>query len=121
MDQFRFADFILDRSRRQLLRNGEVVRLGARAFDVLEVLVSRRDRIVSRDEVTEAVWPGIVVGDNNLNVQVGNLRRLLGPDAIVTVAGRGLRFARDSRSQAAALALPDRPSVAILPFETLGG
>ncbi|WP_292294059.1 winged helix-turn-helix domain-containing protein [Marivita sp.] len=121
MDQFRFADFILDRRTRQLLRGGEVVRLGARAFDVLETLVSNRDRIVSRDELMDTVWPGIVVGDNNLNVQVGNLRRLLGPGAIVTVAGRGLRFALNPQSRAPALALPDRPSVAVLPFETLGG
>ena len=121
MDHFRFADFVLDRRRRQLLRGGDVVRIGARAFDVLEVLVAHHDRIVPRDELMDAVWPGIVVGDNNLNVQVGNLRRLLGPDAIVTVPGRGLRFALDPHSRIPALALPDRPSVAVLPFETLGG
>ncbi len=69
----------------------------------------------------DAVWPKTVVGDNNLNVQIGNLRRLLGADAIVTVAGRGLRFALDTQPGIAALDLPDRPSVAILPFDTLGG
>ena len=121
MDQYRFADFILDCRRRQLLRGREIVRLGARAFDVLEVLVAHRERIVSRDELMDAVWPGVVVGDNNLNVQVANLRRLLGPDAIVTVTGRGLRFALDPQSQPPALTLPDKPSVAVLPFETLGG
>ncbi len=120
MDQFHFADFVLDRRRRQLLRDGQVVRLGARAFDVLEVLVSHRDRIVSRDELMDAVWPGIVVGDNNLNVQVGNLRRLLGADAIVTVAGRGLRLAL-AQTDGLPPALTEKPSVAILPFETLGG
>jgi len=121
MDQLRFAHFVLDRRKRQLFRGGEVVRLGARSFDVLEVLVSHRDRIVSRDELMDAVWPGLVVGDNNLNVQVGNLRRLLGPDAIVTVAGRGLRFALEAGDDARPMAVPDRPSVAILPFERLGG
>lgn len=121
MDQFRFANFILDRRRRQLLRGADVVRIGARAFDVLEMLVIHRDRIVTRDELMDAVWPETVVGDNNLNVQVANLRRLLGPDAIVTVAGRGLCFALDLLPETPTLALPDRPSVAVLPFEALGG
>jgi TolB-like protein len=121
MDQFRFADFTLDRRKRQLRRGTEVVRIGARAFDILEVLVVHRDRVVTRDEIMQTVWPGIVVGDNNLNVQVANLRRLLGPEAIVTVSGRGLSFALDLLPETPALPLPDKPSVAVLPFETLGG
>jgi TolB-like protein/tetratricopeptide (TPR) repeat protein len=62
------------------------------------------------------------VGENNLNVQVANLRRILGPEAIVTVPGRGLRFALDVASEGhIALGMPDRPSVVILPFSDLGG
>lgn len=121
MDQFRFADFVLDRRKRQLLRGSEILRVGTRAFDVLETLLVHRDRVVSRDEIMQTVWPDTVVGDNNLNVQVANLRRLLGADAIVTVPGRGLCFALDVRPDTPALALPDRPSVVVLPFETLGG
>ena len=121
MDQLRFADFVLDRRKRQLLCGTDVVRIGARAFDVLQMLVTHGDRIVTRDEIMATVWPDTVVGDNNLNVQVANLRRLLGSEAIVTVPGRGLYFALDLTPQAPALALPDRPSVAVLPFETLGG
>ena len=97
MDRFRFADFTLDRRKRQLFRGADVVRIGTRAFDVLEVLVANRDRIVTRDEIMDAVWPGTVVGDNNLNVQVGTLRRLLGPEAIVTVAGRVAPLPRQER------------------------
>ncbi|ABD56638.1 winged helix-turn-helix domain-containing protein [Jannaschia sp. CCS1] len=121
MDQIRFADFVLDRRRRVLLRGRDIVPLGARAFDLLEVLHTHRDRVVSRDEIMQAVWPDTIVGDNNLNVQVGNLRRLLGADAIVTVPGRGLHFALEDWQPGPELALPDRPSVVVLPFEALGG
>ena len=67
------------------------------------------------------VWPETVVGENNLNVQVANLRRILGPHAIVTVSGRGLRFALDVEADCPVpLGLPDRPSVVVLPFSDLG-
>jgi hypothetical protein len=69
----------------------------------------------------EAVWPNTVVGDDNLNVPVANLRRLPGAEAIVTVPGRGFTFALYVRHDAPALALPDRPSVVVPPFETPGG
>ena len=121
MDQFRFADFVLDRRKRVLLRGRDIVPLGARAFDLLDVLCIHRDRVVPRDEIMQAVWPDTVVGDNNLNVQASNLRRLLGADAIVTVPGRGLHFALEVLPPGPELALPDKPSVAVLPFETLGG
>lgn len=121
MDQIRFADFVLDRRKRQVLRGTDVLRIGARAFDLLEILLVNRDRVVSRDEIMLAVWPDTVVGENNLNVQVANLRRVMGADAIVTVPGRGLHFALDVMHDAPALALPDRPSVIVLPFDTLGG
>ncbi|NPD21246.1 winged helix-turn-helix domain-containing tetratricopeptide repeat protein [Alterinioella nitratireducens] len=121
MDTFRFSDFALDPRTRQLCRGVEVVALGARAFDLLELLVVNRNRVVSRDEVMASVWPGTVVGENNLNVQVANLRRVLGANAILTVSGRGLRFALDVAPDKLPLALPDRPSVVVLPFNSMGG
>ncbi|MGI1664174.1 winged helix-turn-helix domain-containing tetratricopeptide repeat protein [Palleronia sp. KMU-117] len=121
MDSVWFADFTLQRSTRRLIRGSEDVAIGARAFDLLDMLVARRDRVVGRDEIMKAVWPGTVVGENNLNVQVANLRRILGPNAIVTVPGRGLRFALDVTSEGpSTLRLPDRPSVVVLPFSNLG-
>lgn len=98
----------------------EIVPIGARAFDLLDILITHRDRVVGRDEIMAAVWPGAVVGENNLNVQVANLRKVLGGDAILTVPGRGLRFGLEV-GQAGALDLPDRPSVVVLPFADLGG
>ncbi len=85
MDVVAFSDFVFDRLKRQLRRGTEDLPLRARAMDLLEVLLSHRGGVVARDEVLEAVWPDMVVGDNNLNVQVANLRRVLGPKAIVTV------------------------------------
>lgn len=102
-------------------RGSDILPIGARAFDVLEVLVSHSDRIVSRAEILDTVWPDTVVGDNNLNVQVAKLRQVLGPEAIVTVPGRGLRFALDIARNARPLELPDGPSVVVLPFSNLGG
>lgn len=88
----RFGRFVLNVEQRRLLSDGAALTLGARAFDVLCTLLERRDRIVSRDELLDAVWPGLVVEENNLSVQIGTLRRLLGTDAISTVPGRGYRF-----------------------------
>jgi predicted ATPase/DNA-binding winged helix-turn-helix (wHTH) protein len=95
-------------SERQLLLDGRPVALGARAFDVLMALVERRDRTVAKSELLDCVWPGLVVEENNLQVQISTLRKALGPHAIATVPGRGYRFtaplegAGDGRSSAAA-------------------
>jgi len=122
MDNVRFLDFTLRRRARQLVRGDEDVVIGARAFDLLDLLITCRDRVVGRDEIMAAVWPDTVVGENNLNVQLANLRRLLGAGAIVTVPGRGLRFALEvALTGPLALGLPDRPSVVVLPFADLGG
>lgn len=121
MDSVRFCDFVLNLRTHRLTRASKEVSIGSRAFDLLALLVSRRDHVVSRNEIMEAVWPGTVVGDNNLNVQVANLRRLLGADAIATIPGRGLRFTLEvATEEAPPLSLPDRPSVVVLPFADLG-
>jgi len=79
---------------RRLLLGGEPAAIGARAFDVLLALIERHERVVSKAELLTLVWPGVVVEENNLTVQISALRKLLGPDAIATVAGRGYRFAQ---------------------------
>lgn len=93
--EYRFGRFCLDPVRRTLRADGEVCRLGTRALDLLLELVRERHRIVGKDELLDRVWPGLVVEENNLQVQVSALRRLLGPQAIVTVPGRGYRFVVD--------------------------
>jgi Predicted ATPase len=88
----RFGPFELQARHRRLLRDGEPVPVGARAFDVLLALAERRERIVTKAELMDLAWPGLVVEENNLQVQISSLRKLLGSDAIVTIPGRGYRF-----------------------------
>ena len=90
---YRFGQFELNPATRQLLANGVEVFLGARAFDVLLALIERRERLVTKNELLEAAWPGLVVEENNLQVQISALRKALGSHAIVTIPGRGYRFA----------------------------
>ena len=89
---YRFGRFDLSPATRQLLVDAQPAPLGARAFDVLVALVERRDRLVTKNELLEAVWPGVVVEENNLQVQISALRKILGTEAIATIPGRGYRF-----------------------------
>lgn len=89
---YEFAPYRLLPSERQLLCDGAPVKLGARAFDLLAALVERRDRTISKNELMDLVWSNVVVEENNLEVQIVTLRKLLGYAAIATVPGRGYRF-----------------------------
>lgn len=89
---YQFDEFQIDPMNRRLSRQGEALHIGGRAFDLLHALVRQRGRVVSKEELMETVWPGTYVETNNLQVQVFTLRRLLGNDAIVTVARRGYQF-----------------------------
>lgn len=89
---YRFGRFVLRPAERQLLIDGEPAPLGARAYDLLTVLLQRRDRVVSKDELLELLWPKAVVEENTLQVHVSALRKVLGPQAIATIPGRGYRF-----------------------------
>lgn len=77
-DRSRFGRFEIRFAERQLLADGQPTLLGARAFDVLAALVDQRDRVVPKAELLDLVWPGLVVEENNLQVQVSALRKLLG-------------------------------------------
>lgn len=74
---YRFGRFLLRPAERQLLIDGEPAPLGARAYDLLAVLVERRDRVVSKDELLDLVWPKAVLRENNLQVHVSALRKVL--------------------------------------------
>jgi len=125
---YRFGRFLLQPSAQRLLVDGEAATLGPRAFDVLVALVERAGQLVPKAELLERVWPAVVVEENNLQVQVSALRKILGPDAIATVPGRGYRFTLPlqpaggppppARPPAAspAPAGVDAPSIAVLPF-----
>ena len=126
---YRFDRFEILPAQRQLLMDGQPALLGARAFDLLLCLIRHRDRMVGKDELLALVWPGMVVEENNLTVQISALRKLFGAEAIATVAGRGYRFVQPGVEiqevgavpPADSLALPEKPSIAILPLVNLSG
>ncbi len=89
---FRFDRMEVRPAERALLIDGKAVELGSRAFDLLQALITHRDRVVTKDELLDMVWPGLVVEENNLQAQVSSLRKLLGPKAIATIPGRGYQF-----------------------------
>jgi DNA-binding winged helix-turn-helix (wHTH) protein len=80
--------------RRQLLVEGVPVELGTRAFDLLLVLLEADGSLVTKEELLDRVWPGIVVCEQSLKVQISALRKALGADRelIRTDFGRGYRF-----------------------------
>ena len=88
----RFGRFELQPAERRLLADGQPVALGARAFDLLVVLVARAGRLVAKNDLLTLVWPGLVVEENNLQVQISTLRKVLGQSAFATIPGRGYRF-----------------------------
>ena len=104
--RYRFDGFELDTAERQLYRQGQPVGLGARAIALLTALLGRPGRLLTKAELLDRVWPGLVVEENNLQVQVSALRKVLGAHVIVTVPGRGYRFV-----QAVHAMQPDQPTV----------
>jgi TolB-like protein len=128
---FLFEGFRLDR--RGLFRrdqNGAFIPIviGSRALEVLHTLVERSGDLVSRDEILAAVWPGTVIEGSNLPVQIAALRRVLDQgradgSCIQTIAGRGYRLVTQvtRASPDAGPPLPDKPSIAVLPFANLSG
>lgn len=95
--RYRFGRCELHPAARRLFVEGRPVVLGGRAFDLLLALIERRGRVVGKDELLEVVWPGTVVEENNLAVQVSTLRKQLGGRLIATVAGRGYQFTGELR------------------------
>jgi len=89
---FRGGRIRVDSRARVVLVDGRPAKLGGRAFDVLDALIRRSDRVVPKQELLDVVWPGLVVEENNLQVHVMSLRKLLGTDSIRTVSGRGYQF-----------------------------
>ena len=90
---YEFGGYRLDPARRSLTQaDGGGLKLTGRPFDTLVYLVEHAGEVVDRDAIVHAVWPRRVVEDNNLNQAIAVLRRLLGEQHIVTVAGRGYQF-----------------------------
>jgi TolB-like protein/tetratricopeptide (TPR) repeat protein len=138
-ESYVFGPFDLSADRRELRCRDVPVQLGSRAIDLLLALVRRQGELAAKDELMEEVWPGTVVEENNLKVHVSALRKALGTEpeysrCLLTVPGRGYRFVAqvDHRRQEARLdkahtplepvtplPLPDKPSIAVLPFTNM--
>ena len=120
-----FGPFRLDRPGRQLLRDGQPVSLGRRAFDTLAALVDADGATLTKDTLLATIWPGLIVEENNLQVQISTLRKALGDGWIITIPGRGYRLSttppKSPAPLAAPLQLPDLPSLVVLPFANLSG
>src|SRR5258706_953989 len=108
MGSYRFGTIEVRPAERRVLVDGAPATLGARAFDLLVALIENRERVMSKDELLTLVWPGVVVEENNLQVQVSTLRKLLGPEAVSTLPGRGYRFTLVPDADASSPASPRR-------------
>src|SRR5580658_2197925 len=109
--------FQLDPASHSVTRaDGTLLPLGTRAMDLLLVLARANGEVVSKAVIMDAVWPGLVVEENNIQVQVSALRRALGEQWIVTIPARGYRLVRTPVTPAE----PSRPVLAVLPFTDIG-
>ncbi len=108
---FRFGDFVLDGSQRRLLRSGEDVYLPPKTFELLLHLLQNRGRVLTKDELLEAVWPDVNVVENTLAQRIREIREALGDGAhgarfIKTVPRVGYQFIAE---------LDDKPAGALAP------
>ena len=128
--RFAFGPFVLNSGAGTLLRNDVPVAVGYRGLKLLAALVGRSGEILSKAELMDAAWPGTAVEEGNLTVQIAQLQKLLGPAGdggggwIATVPRVGYRFTGAVEQLAGTkrkpLPLPDKPSIAGLPFVNVG-
>jgi TolB-like protein/Tfp pilus assembly protein PilF len=136
---FAFGNHVLDVERRELRRSGEPVALEPQVFDLLVHLVRNRGRVVSKDELLKSIWGGRIVSESAVTTRLNAARKAIGDDGaaqrfIRTVPRRGVHFIGAVREESAPavpaepnpaplarmpLALPDKPSIAVLPFASL--
>jgi adenylate cyclase len=139
---FRFENQTLDLARRELRRDGKAVMVEPKVSDLLVYLIENRDRLVTKDDLITHVWGGRIVSDSALTSAINAARKAIGDDGraqrlIRTSSRKGYRFVGSVRFHASAepiavpgpvpgptpgptLALPDRPSIAVLPFHNMG-
>jgi len=115
-----FGPFRLDPVRRTLTRDSAPIKLAARPFDTLLYLIEAQGRLVEKDELLAAVWPGRIVEEGNLPQTISILRKTLQTDGndegyIATAAGRGYRFAAPVHTESGAreMAMASAPSTLV--------
>jgi len=134
---YAFGPFRLDVAAGILFRGAEPVALGQRAIALLQILVEGGGNPISKDRLIESAWPGLAIEESNLAVQIAALRRVFaeepgGDSWIETLPRRGYRYVgpvavKEQENQGAAgneqpaLAPPDKPSLAVMPFTNMSG
>jgi len=133
--RYLFEDCALDVDRRQLWRRNALVAIEPQVFDLLTFLLQNRDHVVSRDDLIAAIWAGRIVSESALTTRINAVRSAIGDNGeeqrlIKTFPRKGVRFVgavqeEDAKSVAAIshepFALPEKPSIAVLPFTNVGG
>jgi len=137
--QYRFEDFVLDTDRRELSHGAETIVSGPQVFDLLTYLVQSRAHVVSKDDLIDVVWGGRIISESTLTSHINAVRKAIGDTGeeqrlVRTVPRKGYRFigevqeidagpnpAAPSEPTAPASLVPDRPSIAVLPFLNLSG
>ncbi|TJW39980.1 MAG: adenylate cyclase [Mesorhizobium sp.] len=123
--RFAFGPFVLNAEAGTLLRQEIPVAVGHRGLLLLAAFARRPNEVLTKSDLMEAAWPGAVVEEGNLTVQIALLRKLLGPapdghEWIATVPRVGYRFIAEVETigglQKRPLSLPGKPSIAVLPF-----
>jgi TolB-like protein/tetratricopeptide (TPR) repeat protein len=135
--RYLFEDYALDTDRRELHRGPDVLSVAPQVFDLLEYLVRHRERVVSKDDLIDAIWNGRVVSDAALTTRMNVARGAIGDTGeqqrlIKTLPRKGFRFVGQVKeaqgpepddgveeTPRAAPTLPDKPSIAVLPFANL--
>jgi TolB-like protein len=138
--RYLFEEYAFDTDRRELHRGADVVPLAPQVFDLLDYLIRSRERVVSKDELINAIWNGRSVSDAALTTRLNVARTAIGDSGeqqrlIKTLPRKGFRFVGPVREAQGptgaatadnpiepprpALTLPDKPSIAILPFTNL--
>jgi TolB-like protein len=136
-----FEDCALDTQRREVRRGSALVPVEPQVFDLLEYLIRNRERVVSKDDLFASIWDGRIVSESALSTRINAARCAIGDSGeeqrlIKTLPRKGMRFVgavREEQEQldltkatlsapaGPALALPDRPSIAVLPFTNMSG
>jgi adenylate cyclase len=131
--RYLFEDFLLDIDRRELRRGTDLVPLEPQVFDVLSCLVENRERLVTKADLIASIWEGRNVSDSALTTRINAARKAIGDSGdqqrlIKTLPRKGFRFVgmvqkeeRQSTADAEQPILPDRPSIAVLPFSNMSG
>jgi TolB-like protein len=133
---FSFADYVLDSDRRELRLGATLISAEPQVFDLLEYLIRNRERVVSKDDLLAAVWGRRIVSESVLTTRINAARCAIGDNGraqrfIRTLPRKGIRFVGEVREDqqppvakqapAIALSLPDKPSIAVLPFANMSG